>query len=158
MKYESELVSWSNTLTCGIKLIDDQHKELLYITNELFNHCVGNEDEEREYFKKVIGHAVSYTKVHFATEEKIMLATQFDGYTAHKHEHDIFIIAIVDLVKKFNTTHKVSLLEFTRFLKNWILEHIAISDKQYFEHFKKIASRKPDGKLTISRTDIENAL
>ncbi|MDR0589403.1 MAG: hypothetical protein LBG25_02540, partial [Spirochaetaceae bacterium] len=34
-------------------------------------------------------------------------------------------------------------------LKEWILTHIAISDKNFFEHFKKIATRNADGTLSI---------
>ena len=48
----------------------------------------------------------------------------------------------------------MSLLSFTNFLKDWILTHIAISDKQYFEYFRKIATRKNDGSLSISIEDI----
>jgi hemerythrin len=157
MAHESELVSWSPTLSCGVKIIDDQHKELLILTNDLFNHCIGDEEAERAYFKKIINEAVEYTKNHFSTEERIMQATRFTGYKAHKQEHELFIYTVVEQIKKFNETQKVSLLEFTRFLKNWILQHIAISDKQYFEYFKKIATRKADGKLSITKDDVNRS-
>ncbi|MDR2182333.1 MAG: bacteriohemerythrin, partial [Treponema sp.] len=116
----SELVHWSPTFSVGLKLIDDQHKELLNLTNDLFNHCVGNEEEERAYFQKVIQDAVKYVKVHFATEEKIMLKTKFEGYRDHKREHDTFVLTVVDELKAFNEGKKFNLTNFTRFLKNWV--------------------------------------
>jgi hemerythrin len=155
MKTESELVKWSSTFSVGVKLIDDQHKELLSLTNDLFNHCIGDEASEQKYFKKIIGRAVNYVKVHFATEEKIMLATKFKGYWNHKMEHDAFVLYVVEQIKMFESGKHFTLLAFTRYLKEWILTHIAVSDKQYFEHFKQIASRKADGRLSITQDDIQ---
>jgi hemerythrin len=152
------LVSWSSTLSCGVKIIDDQHKALLNLTNDLFNHCIGDEEAEQAYFKKIITEAVEYTKNHFTTEEQLMQATKFPGYHEHKREHDLFIYTVVEQIKKFQKTQKVSLLEFTRFLKNWLLQHIAISDKLYFEYFKKVATRKTDGRLSITKDDLNRII
>jgi hemerythrin len=151
---QSELVKWASTFSVGVKLIDDQHKELLKLTNDLFNHCVGDEEAERAYFKKVISRAVDYVKVHFSTEEKIMIATKFQGYWEHKREHDAFVLTVVEQVRSFNEGKPFTLLAFTKFLKEWVLTHIAVSDKKYFEYFKKIATRKSNGKLTISQADL----
>jgi hemerythrin len=155
---KSELVSWSSTFSVGIKLIDDQHKGLLAITNDLFNHCAGDDASERLYFKKIIRSAVEYVKVHFATEEKIMLHTNFDRFAEHKKEHDQFVLTVVEQVRSFNAGNKLDLIHFTRFLKNWILTHIAVSDKQYFEHFKKIAPRKTDGSFDLALLSMTDTL
>jgi hemerythrin len=151
----SELVTWSPTFSVGVRLIDDQHKELLNLTNDLFNHCIGNEESEREYFKKIIGKAVDYVKIHFSTEERIMLATKFSGYWDHKREHETFVLAVVEQINAFNEGRSFTLLAFTKYLKNWVLAHIAVSDKQYFEHFKKLATRKSNGALSISKADVK---
>jgi hemerythrin len=135
----------------GVKIIDDQHKELLALTNDLFNHCIGDESSERAYFKKVIDKTVDYVKVHFATEEKIMIATEFKGYRNHKMEHDAFVLHVIEQIKTFESGKHFTLLAFTRYLKEWVLTHIAVSDKQYFEHFKQIAARKADGRLSIAK-------
>ena len=85
-------VSWSNHYSMGIKLIDDQHRGLIEFVNDLFTHSTGREDEERAYFKNIIKIVVSYTKTHFATEEKYMLLTKFENYAEHKKMHDEFCI------------------------------------------------------------------
>jgi len=155
IQIEPELVKWSNNLSCGVKLIDDQHKGLVDLVNEMFNHINGNEVQERNYFNRVIQEAVKYVKVHFATEEKIMVATNFSGYAQHKKEHDNFVMTVVKNVKDYEAGKRFTLITFTRFLKEWILSHIAVMDKQYFEYFKSIASRKGDGKLSITSADIK---
>ncbi|MDR0585164.1 MAG: bacteriohemerythrin [Treponema sp.] len=152
---KSELVKWSATYSVGIKLIDDQHKGLLNLVNDLFNHVSADEATERAYFQKVIQTAVNYVKVHFATEEKIMLATRFPGYAEHKKAHDTFVLTVVDSIRDFEAGKKFTLAGFTRFLKDWVLTHIAIMDKQYFTYFKQIASRKANGKLSINQGDLQ---
>ncbi|MDR0444053.1 MAG: bacteriohemerythrin [Treponema sp.] len=152
---ESELVSWHESYSVGVKIIDDQHKELINLVNDLFNHVVGNEEAEREYFQKVIHEAVNYVKVHFATEERIMLATKFKGYDAHKKEHDSFVMNVIKNAKDYEAGKRLTLTSFTKFLKDWVLTHIAVMDKLYFDYFKKIASRKQDGKLSITSADVK---
>jgi hemerythrin len=154
MKYSNELIAWNSTFSCGIKLIDDQHKVLVGLVNDMFNHVSGNDKQEDLYFNRIIKEAVTYIKVHFATEEKIMLFTRFAGYAEHKKEHDNFVLTVVKNIHSYRAKERFTLLSFTKFLKDWILSHIAVMDKQYFTHLKKIATRKADGKMSISMADI----
>jgi hemerythrin len=151
---DNELLTWSNSLSCGIKLIDDQHKGLVNLINEMFNHVTGNEVQEKDYFNRVIVEAVKYVKVHFATEEKIMIATKYSGYDAHKKAHESFVVAVAQNIKDYQEGKRLTLSAFTRYLKDWVLSHIAVMDKQYFEYFKKLASRKADGSLSINSEDV----
>jgi hemerythrin len=152
--HKVEHVKWSNSYSMGIKLIDDQHKGLLELVNELFNHSTGNEDAERLYFKVVIGQAVDYIKIHFATEEKYMLATKFPGYEEHKKAHNDFVLTVVNSAKSFEAGKRLVLCNFSRFLRDWVLGHIGVMDVRYSEYFRKIATRKADGKLSINAEDV----
>ena len=154
MARKSELVTWSPTFSVGVKLVDDQHKGMLDVINDMFNHVTGNEEEEREYFKSIIDKVVTYVKVHFKTEEQIMLHINYPGYAEHKHAHDTFVLAVVDSIKNFESGKRWVLVDFTKYLKEWALTHIAIMDKQYFDYFKHIATRKADGKLSINQADV----
>jgi len=156
-KSDKDFVEWTDKLACGIKIIDDQHKGLVNLVNEMFDHVSGNYVQEHDYFNRVIQEAVKYVRTHFATEEKILIATKFAGYAEHKKEHENFIRTIVDNIKEYESGNRYTLSTFTRFLKDWILSHIAFMDKQYFEYFRKIATRKEDGKLSITCDDIKNA-
>jgi hemerythrin len=135
-------------------LIDDQHKGLVELVNDMFNHATGNSIQEHDYFNIVIQEVVKYVKVHFATEEKIMIATKFSGYAEHKKAHDSFVLAVVNNINDYKAGKRLTLSTFTKFLKEWVLSHIAMMDKQYFEYFKKIATRKADGTLSITSADI----
>jgi len=147
-------VTWSDSYSMGVKVIDDQHKGLLDFVNDLFNHSTGNEDEERAYFKEVIQQAVKYIKEHFNTEEKLMIATKFPGYAGHKKVHDEFTMTVLKSVKDFEAGKRLVLEKFAYFLKNWILGHVAVMDVKYAEYFRKIATRNKDGKLTITSANV----
>ena len=140
-------VTWSNTYSVGIKLLDDQHKGLLDFVNDLFNHATGNADEEHAYFQDVIQQATQYISEHFVTEEECMLATNFPGYSEHKNAHDSFKFAVVRSVNEYNAGKILTLNNFADFLKDWIASHVVEMDKQYVLYFKKTAAIKKDGKL-----------
>jgi len=152
-KSKNHLV-WSDSYSMGVKLIDDQHKGLLDFVNDLFNHASGKEDEERAYFSEVIQQAVQYIKEHFHAEEKLMVGTKFPGYAAHKKVHNEFTLTVVKSVKDFEAGKRLVLEKFAYFLKDWFLAHVAVMDRQYADYFKKIATRKADGKLSITKADI----
>ena len=151
---EKNHVTWSNSYSMGVKLIDDQHKGLLNFVNDLFNHASGKEKEERMYFELVIQQAVQYIKEHFQAEEKLMIGTKFPGYAEHKKIHDEFTLTVVKTVKDFEAGKRLVLEKFAYFLKDWVLSHIAVMDKQYADYFRKIAVRKEDGKLHITKAEI----
>jgi hemerythrin len=125
------------------------------LVNDMFHHATGNDEQENEYFSKVIQKAIHYIKVHFATEENIMRAIHYPGYAEHKRCHDCFIIDVIEKIQKFETEKHYTLFSFTKFLKDWVLSHIGIMDKQYHLYIKKmIASRKNNG---ISRVASERS-
>jgi len=154
MNKNSNLITWSSTYSVGIKSIDDQHKELINLVNDMYNHIPGDEKTERAYFKNVIHQIVEYVKTLFATEEKILLASKFPGYAEHKKAHDLFILTVIENIRDYEDGKKINLASFTYFLKDWILTHIAITDKQYFDYLKRIVIRKANSKSSFTREDI----
>ncbi|MDR0555345.1 MAG: bacteriohemerythrin [Treponema sp.] len=131
MAVDKDVVNWKNTYSVGIKLIDDQHKQLISMTNDLFLSCLKGDDVARAFFKKVIHGAVDYIKVHFDTEEKLMRKIAYPDFAAHKREHEEFIGEVLLRVKDFEEGRKFVPNAFARFLKEWVLTHIAMSDKKY---------------------------
>jgi hemerythrin len=142
MDANSNLVTWSSTYSVGIRSIDAHHKELINLVNDMYNHIVGDEKTERAYFKYVIHQIVEYVKVHFAMEEKFLLLTKCSGYAEHKKAHDSFILTVLENIRDFEDGKKVNLAAFTHFLKDWILAHIAITEKQYYDSLRRRISTR----------------
>jgi hemerythrin len=134
------VVKWEAAYSVGVKLIDDQHKELVRMTNELSLGCQKGGNEAEIYFMRVIQGAVKYVKTHFTTEEIIMERLKFPEYLEHKKEHEEFVAEVLRDVKAFEGGGKLVPLEFAQFLQKWVLNHIAKSDKRYgifFEDLRK---------------------
>ena len=136
---KKEYVQWSDAYSTGISMIDEQHKGLFDLINDLFNHVTGNKAEEQTYFQEVIQQAVQYVKFHFTTEEKYLTTIGFPGYAEHKKAHEQFVLTIITTIKEFEKGNTLTLENFANFLKDWLLSHIVKMDLQYskFERSRK---------------------
>jgi len=141
MNFRSNLITWSPTYSVGVKVIDDQHKKLFNFVNDMYNHIAGNEEAEQAYFKKIIQQIFEHIRTNFATEEKILLVTKFPDYIEHKSAHESFILTLIGNMKDVETGKKMNLTAFIHFLRDWILTHIAIMDRQHFEFLRKNLSK-----------------
>jgi len=137
-KVKTLFIKWSNTFSCGIKLIDEQNKELINTVNDMFLRKTGSEEEERIYFSGILNKTIDYIKTLFTSEEKIMKAANFAGYTRHKQNHDRFAVDVFETIYDFYSGRRISLHNYARFLRDWIFSHIAIMDKQNFEYIKQM--------------------
>jgi hemerythrin len=140
------LVEWDNKYSLGIPLIDDQHKALIDLTNALYKGCLAGPEEAQAYFMETIQGTVDYVKYHFAAEEKILEKVHYPALEEHKNQHRSFVLKIVEDVKNFQEGKKFVPNTFVRYLKDWILSHIAVMDKQYAEY---IFSLKKKGELKL---------
>ncbi|MDR2397182.1 MAG: bacteriohemerythrin [Spirochaetaceae bacterium] len=129
-------VAWEDRYSVGITAIDDQHKELLVLTNKLYEACREGEDKARVYFKEVIHGAVEYVQFHFSSEEQLMERVGFPELPAHKVEHALFIKEVLDAVKNLENGKTFVPNAFVRFLRDWVLTHIAMSDFKYAEYIQ----------------------
>jgi hemerythrin len=128
---QNRLVEWDDRYSVGIPLIDEQHKELVRLTNELYEGCLAGEETARDYFMTAVKGTVDYVKYHFGMEEKLLQNSGYPELAEHKREHEAFIKHIVDEVQSFNAGKKFVPNVFVRYLKDWILSHIAVADKRY---------------------------
>ncbi len=130
-----ELIKWTDKYSIGIKEIDNQHKGLVIIINELFK--LMSEGKAKSQLNDIFDHLTHYTKKHFSTEELVLYKYAYPELEQHKNEHKKFIKKIENFRSDF-VNKKITLsLEVLNFLKDWLLNHILISDKKYSVHIKK---------------------
>jgi hemerythrin len=135
------IVKWDDAYSVGVQLIDDQHKELVRMTNEMAQGSQKGGTEAEIHFMRVIQGAVRYVKTHFTTEEIIMDRLKYPEYLEHKKEHEEFVAEVLRDVKAFEEGGKLVPLEFARFLQKWVLNHIAKSDKKYAFFFDELRKK-----------------
>jgi hemerythrin len=134
-------VRWDDRYSVKIQLIDDQHKELINMTNTLYEGCLAGDEAARNYFLETVHGTVDYVKYHFAAEERILENVKYPGLAEHKKEHEGFVKKIFEDVQSFQGGKKFVPNVFVRYLKDWILAHIAVQDKKYAEYILNLKKR-----------------
>lgn len=129
------LFNWSDKYSVGVIELDNQHKELVNILNEIFDAMSAGKSNEA--LGRIISKLVNYTRIHFSTEEKYMQKYNYPGYSAQKREHDAFIEKIQNFQKDFNSGKLTLSLDVSSFLKNWLIQHISGEDKKYESFFNQ---------------------
>jgi hemerythrin len=124
------LMEWSEKLSVGIKQFDDEHKRLVGMLNDLFDAV--NSGRGKDVLGSILDGLISYTRTHFANEERYMEQFKFPGLTTHKAEHEALTRQVLDVQAKYRAGQAAMLsMEVLNFLKNWLLKHIMGSDKSY---------------------------
>ena len=128
---QDTLVEWDDRYSVGIPLIDDQHKELVRLTNALYKGCLAGEESARSWFMATVKGTVDYVKYHFGVEEQLLQNVDYPELAEHKREHEAFVKHILDEVQSFTAGKKFVPNVFVRYLRDWILSHIVVADKRY---------------------------
>jgi hemerythrin len=124
------LMIWTEKLSVGVKVLDDDHKKLIAIINEMDEGIAAG--HKKEVLMSVLDHLVDYTKIHFAREEEFFSQAQYTAEAAHKHEHDLLTQRVMSVQARCKDGSVAMLgLELMSFLKNWLVGHIQGSDQKY---------------------------
>lgn len=128
-------IEWDDKFSVNVKEIDDQHKGLFKVINDL-NDAV-YEGKAQDIIEVTVHKMIEYANVHFATEEKYMIKFNFTGYSEHKAEHDTFHMKALELNGRLKVGVYVLSSEIMRFLKDWLTNHILVTDKKYGPYFNE---------------------
>ena len=134
---EEDSVVWDDAYSVGFEPIDDQHKVLVAMINELLHACKKRVAVADVAFLQTVQKAVEYAQTHFSAEENYMSQVSYPNLAAHKEQHRQFEIQIASSLKEFEKGGAAP-IDLARFLKNWLLGHIAQSDKQYAPYLKRL--------------------
>jgi hemerythrin len=132
------LIKWSNELSVGIQEIDEQHKVLIGLLNDLDDAVRGR--KAATIARAVLDKLVEYTRVHFTVEESLMRILDYPGYERHKRQHEGLtgeVNAFLQKLDREKTSVGMELLDFEmlNFLKDWLTKHIMESDRLYGPYF-----------------------
>ena len=129
------LIQWKKEYTVGIKKLDNQHKEIIKILNQIFKLQEKRKDEKE--IERILGNFQDYIKVHFRTEEEYMLKYQYPGYEEQKKEHNQFIDRLCEFQKEYLKYHRLTVISLFNFVWDWFSQHILKHDKQYSPFLKQ---------------------
>lgn len=129
------LIEWNDTMSVSVAEIDNQHKKLVAMINEL-NDAMAK-GKGKEAIGKIINELITYATTHFATEEKYFDMFKYPGALVHKKEHADFVKKVGEFQDGFSKGSLSLTIEVMRFLKDWLTKHILGSDKKYGPFFNE---------------------
>ena len=128
---DHEIVCWDQKYSVGIKLIDDQHRELVNLTNKLYESCMTRDTSIEAVFNDAMHRMVEYVRMHFTAENLLLERIGFPNHFEHKKLHETLVKDILAAVKSYEEGNKLIPNQFVRTLKEWVFGHIAIFDQTY---------------------------
>jgi len=123
------IFSWDDTLSVKVRQFDDQHKKLVDLINQL--HDAMKVGKGKDVLGKTLKSLADYTQSHFTAEELLMRQHNYPNFEKHKKEHNQLILQVSDLQKKLQEGSMVLSQEVFVFLKEWVVKHIQVMDKEY---------------------------
>jgi len=118
---------WDDKYKTNHLTIDTEHKKLVDLINQLADAMQAGKG--RDICGKVLNELVSYTKTHFANEERLMAAHGYAKTAEHKAEHAKFVKEVGDFKAKFDSGALTVTAQLLNFLRDWLIKHILESDK-----------------------------
>lgn len=123
-------IPWLPAYEVNISEIDEQHRELFRMFNDLLDAMWDGKGKNviEEKLRFLAGHAVT----HFSTEEKFMVNYNFPDYPAHKKLHDDFTACVADFLKVYERNGATTdmLVSMVQDLGAWTRDHIRDMDQE----------------------------
>jgi hemerythrin len=129
-------VVWDNSFSVGFDPIDDQHKVLVGMTNEMFQACEQGVIAADMAFLQIIQKALGYAETHFSDEEGYLREVNYPYLDEQKEQHEDFVAEVQKSIEEFEAGN-IEPIYLARFLKKWLLNHIAVYDKKYAPYLAK---------------------
>lgn len=128
-------IDWTATYSVEIDSIDQQHKKLIDIINGLYDAM--KQGKGQQVLSQTFGELAAYTTTHFKFEEDIFDKYGYMRSMSHKKEHTELLKQVSLYAEQYQNGKIMMSMEVMDFLKNWLLNHILVSDKAYSSFFKE---------------------
>lgn len=120
--------SAAKAFAVGFTTIDSQHDLLFSIAEELRQCILG--DRNPAVVRDLLDRLSTYVVLHFATEEMLMVQSQYPDLDAHRKEHDHTSAGLLDLEHQFQNGKDSAVDEIVAFIDDWTNGHIAHADQK----------------------------
>ncbi|AKC85782.1 bacteriohemerythrin [Pseudoxanthomonas suwonensis] len=131
------LLLWQDDLDTGIEVIDDQHRRIVSMVNQLHQARTG---ASPWVVGEVIDELVDYTLSHFAFEEELMEEAGYPFCAAHRRAHEVFTRRVGEYRLRYQAGEDV-VDELESLLSRWLFNHIRNDDRAYSRQVRRHLDR-----------------
>jgi hemerythrin len=123
------LVIWSDEISLQLPEVDDQHRVLIDIINQIWRQLV-HPAAEGTSVVPLLEELQTYTETHFTAEEQLMAGFGYPHLERHRVAHREFVGYIQHAREEYESGKPVA-MELLRFLNDWLIHHIKVVDRDY---------------------------
>ena len=120
---------WTEEYKVNIAVLDQQHRELFDVVNEL--EQASRIGEGNAATDVILDRLVAYAGLHFAAEEALMERYDFPGLPTHRIQRNMFRDKVVVFLEQRREAKPGLAVNLLFFLQTWLKSHVLKTDKQY---------------------------
>lgn len=129
------LIEWRDEFSVGVPEVDHEHREMIELINRLHDKLSGRPAAitTMEFLGEI------YTKIsaHFALEEKVMRARQYDEYREHKADHEQLLDELRDIMDEYEEGEGLDDRLLGERLRIWFTEHFKTRDARLHKYLAR---------------------
>ena len=122
-------LEWIPAYSVRIKKLDEQHKEEFALIDATVRFYRNRPDVPEPL--PIVDELIVFASEHFQTENELMEKHGFPHFRDHRDEHQRLEETLENLRKRMD---EVEAAEIVNFLKDWILRHTLLMDRQYIDY------------------------
>ncbi len=125
---------WNQNFSLDIPELDEEHKMLIDIVNELSETIVSKQGKDS--LTGILKRLHAYIDIHHIHEEAYMENSNYPQREEHKTDH----LQFYGQIEVLDKLHSMDLLEAQNLLKvlcDWIINHICFTDKDFSDFYNK---------------------
>jgi hemerythrin-like metal-binding protein len=124
------LLEFDPILLTGVEEIDDQHRALFDRVRALLT--ASRERRSGEEVLRLFEFLDRYVVEHFATEERVMIESEYPHVEGHRQEHQQLVKELAALAQELRAEGPGALfaIRFGTRVTEWLREHIYRTDRQ----------------------------
>lgn len=151
------LITWNESLSVGVDMIDTDHKVLIDQINMLGDAVVDGQDHVMT--ASVLNVLIDYTAYHFAREQQLMEQTGYPVADDHLREHRLLVKKCREIQAGYQAGTTLG-KDVLNFLKVWLTQHILKSDKALGEYLvergaaRMVPPARKEGPVDMERLSV----
>ena len=122
----------------------EQHHALLFRLIERFHSLLAGRYERTDVIRSLTDF-LSYMAMHFAAEERVMLAVAYPGFAEHRQEHDEALSSLREIDEDYRGGRDEAAQKALRFIEAWKTAHVFGMDKTLDDWLDHHVSILPKG-------------